>query len=70
MKSSTSSSGRHKSQLNYCNNYIKIGLVPAKPSCKTTFWTTLSICDEIDSILSSKDNALLGVVPVKMDQYI
>ena len=52
MKSSTSSSGHHESHLNNCNYYIKIGLVPAKPSCRTTFGTTLSKSDEMGSVLS------------------
>ena len=34
------------------NYYIKIGLVPAKPSRRTTFWTTLLFRDEVGSVLS------------------
>ena len=47
MKSSTSSSGHHKLYLTNCNYYIKIGLVPAEPSRRTTFWTTLSFRDKM-----------------------
>jgi hypothetical protein len=52
MKSSTSSSGHLKSYLNYCNCYIKIGLVSVKPSRRTTFGTTLLFCNEFGSVLS------------------
>ena len=31
--------------------------MPAKPYHRTTFWTTLFICDEMGSVLSSKDPA-------------
>jgi hypothetical protein len=55
MESSTSSSGHQKSQLSNCNYYIKIGLVPVKPSRRTAFVTTLSICDEMGSVLSLVD---------------
>ena len=48
-------SGHHKSQLSNFNYYIKIGLVPVKPSHRTIFWTTLPIYDEMGSFLSSKD---------------
>ena len=46
-------SGHHKSQLSNFNYYIKIGLVPVKPSRRTTFWTALFICGEKGSALSS-----------------
>jgi len=49
---SQSSSGHHKSHLSNFNYYIKIGLVPAKPSRMTTFRTTLLFCDEVGSALS------------------
>jgi hypothetical protein len=60
MESSTSSSGHHKSYLNYCNYYIKIGLVPAKSSRRTTFRTPLLFRGEVGSVLSLEDatNAL------------
>ena len=46
-------SGHHKSQLSNFYYYIKIGLVPVKPSRRTTFWTALFICAEKGNALSS-----------------
>ena len=51
MKSLRFSSGHHKSYVRNCNYYIKIGLVPAKPNRRTTFWTTLSFRDEMGNVL-------------------